>query len=858
MPQAAPYIAWAVFALMSAAASYGIARTRQRKIEAGSVSNGHLIMRRDHQARVPRVYGRCRVGVNNVYAHTTGSGNSYLHMICTISEGPIHGIVRKDGTTYTTTASAMPTSNPPLVYLDGELWTKFPAGNIRIEFFDGSDTQTVCSTLQSAHSKHTDTYRNTAYIYIRLGYDRDRFMSDPGSVTVVVDGIECYDPTTASTAWTDNPAVVAYNYMTTSSFRGGMGIPTGSIDITSLLDFKLYCSAKDWTANVPIMEEKPDADNLQRILDGGRGRIINPGGEFKFRFFDLNYESTVMNLVDADIGIDNDGGETIEFAQPDIMDRPNTVRAKYLNGADNKYIIDDYVLADEDAISDDGGDRREITVDVHGLSDINLVQQMANYHLERARYNRTLQGTFGRRCIGLEPMDLVTLTFAPFGFEQKYFRVMSVSPNPDYTVNMSLIEEATALYDDVYDPAQIDWFDTTLPAPGDAVWSVINATISEETYTTRNLTRSRIVVDFDPPAVTDYPFWSYAEIWVRRGESGTWEFRTKAGSNDSNSNFTLDDAQQDELYFVKMVSVSIHGNKEDFDTALTLQQYVSGYGGTPANISALTAIATGSTVTLSATWSGDSDVQAFEIRQGTSWNDGIVVMTAPAHNNDLRCSIHGVRPGTLTFWAAALDTAGNYSSTPVSASVVVFIPAGYTELATYGSWTYQNTNGTFANMDQATHTFGGTSYDALKVDQHYWHPFELDFRLYGTWQSRTHDLGAVEKVRIWGDFVTDLDDGGNDWEDHFLANTDWEGLGLSGTWEQNFSRGQGGKLQAKLLVKDTDSDWDNPDAEYDFFEFQAVEVECRYVRVEVIITDPDLESFLYMKELDMYAYEGPA
>ena len=850
MPQATPFlVALAVSAVLTGAGVL-IQKTRQRGGDSGDVSSGHLVTRRNHQDRIPRVYGRCRVGVNNVYAHTAGSTNKYLYMVCAICEGPIKGIVRQDGTTYETTGSQLPESNPPLIYLDNVLWIYNPA-DVYIEFFDGSDSQAVSSTMSAAHGSWADAMRNTAYFIIRLKYDRKRHMSQPNQITVVIDGMECYDPITTTTGWTDNPAICAYNYMTASGFRGGMGIPAAKIDTTSLSDFKDYCDDLSWTANLPLHEAKPDADHLQAILDGGRGRIIESGGVIKFRFFDLNYEAVSMNLTAEDIVVDRDGAELIEFSQPDIADRPNTIRVKFLNGKDYKYIVDDFVLADDDAIDDDGGDRREMEVGLHGLSEMDTAQKMANYHLERARYNRTLTGQFGRRCIALEPMDLVTLTFDPFGWDEKYFRVLQHSIKPDLTVDMSLQEEADALYNDDYDPSNIEYYDTTLPGPGDTVPSVLNVSYSEETYPERQRSRSRIVVDFDPPAETTNPFWSYAEVWVRRGLTGTWEYKTKAGENDGSSNYTLDPVEEGETYYIKFVSVTIHGQKEDFDTAYTLQHLVLGLDSNPASISALTAISNGGNVTLTATWSGDDDVANFEIRAGESFNDGVVVTVAPAHSNDLRATINGFRPGTHTFWAAALNNAGLYSSTPVSAQVTVYIPPGYTELATYGSWTWDFSTGTFSNSAQTTHTFGGTSYDALECS----HTGDV---LVGTWESPTHDLGAVEKVKIWGDFVVDLDSSDKQWSNNFPAATAWSSLGIDGkSWTQIFSLQESGKVQATLKAKDTDTAWTSA-TEYDFFEMQAVEIENRYVRVVLTINDPNIGSNLYVKELDLKAYEGPA
>ena len=78
-----PFIVSAVIGLVLSFVSGAIQRAMMRKPDSGPVSNGHLVTRRDHQAKRPRVYGRCRVGVNQEYIHTTGIINRDLHMICT-------------------------------------------------------------------------------------------------------------------------------------------------------------------------------------------------------------------------------------------------------------------------------------------------------------------------------------------------------------------------------------------------------------------------------------------------------------------------------------------------------------------------------------------------------------------------------------------------------------------------------------------------------------------------------------------------------------------------------------------------------------------------------------------------------
>ena len=131
------------------------------------------------------------------------SYNPYLYIICEIGEGLISGIVREDNTTYSTIATELPSDNPPLVYLDDILWTDYN-DLVYMEFFSGTSSQNACSTLVNATDglalEWDQTLRHTAYIMLRLEYDRDQFNGEP-EVTVKIRGLEIYDPISSVTAY---------------------------------------------------------------------------------------------------------------------------------------------------------------------------------------------------------------------------------------------------------------------------------------------------------------------------------------------------------------------------------------------------------------------------------------------------------------------------------------------------------------------------------------------------------------------------------------------------------------------------------------------------------------------------------
>ena len=126
-----------VYWLVTTFATYVIARVLAPDIDLdeGDERKGHLQNVRDTQATIILPYGRCRVGINQVYLGTTGEDNKYLHMIGVLGEGPVKGIVREDGTIYETTGSALPTDNPPRVYFGDELFTEYKSKLVHIEFF---------------------------------------------------------------------------------------------------------------------------------------------------------------------------------------------------------------------------------------------------------------------------------------------------------------------------------------------------------------------------------------------------------------------------------------------------------------------------------------------------------------------------------------------------------------------------------------------------------------------------------------------------------------------------------------------------------------------------------------------------
>lgn len=791
-------------------ASSSMATSAQATKETST--RGQLINTTDSQVALPLIYGRQRVGINRVYIGTSGTSNKYLHIVGTLCEGPIEGVASIDGVYQ--------------IYLNDKIYTEYGA-NFAWEIFNGTSTQTVCTTLQTAIPAWTDPLKYTAYIYCVFEFNPDVFSSVP-EITVVLDGLKVYNPATTVTAYSDKPALCARDFMIRRSCRGGMEIAAARIDDTLVNSCASYCTTKGWTCNICILENNAVVDNLSQILSCFRGDVIYSGTNFKMKYTDLNYESSVMDIDEDDI-IEVNGTSTFKIVQPDIFGTPNAIRMKFYN-SDKLWQIDDYVLSDSDAITADG-DYREKEIYVRGVNNLEDAQKMANYNLERLRYNKTISFVMGSRGIRLEPYDIFRVTYAAFGWSLKLFRVMLTTVSQTGEVAVTAVEELSTMYDDVYNPSVTQWDDTNLPSILDTIPSVGNVSLAEEVYYYRKRSYTRLVCTFTPPSAETYPQWSYADVYVKIG-SGDWKFYTKAVSS-----YILDPVEEGETYSICLVSCTTYGSKQAFTSGVTVSKTILGASATPpTSISGVSVAVTGNSVKIYAPTLEDPDIAFYEVRSGTTWAGGVLV----GRSVSSIIYLPGVRPGTYTFWMNTCDTSGMYGETPRSTTCTVYQPIAET---LENEWTWDFSTGTDSNTEQVTHDPAGDNFNALKCS----HTGDV---LTGFWTSVEYDLGSIKQARIEGDFLTHFHAGTATWA-NTLGSKTWAEWGAdTKTWRALFDMDGSDALSAVLYYGETSP----PASSQAISAVLSPTVSARYVKVIVTITDPVLDANLYLKDLNMKAY----
>ena len=166
------------------------------------------------------VYGTVKKSGTLLYASTTGSDNKFLHLVIGLASHELQSIDKVFNDVAITLSSDIDGS--------GNVNTGTFNGKARIKTKLGTADQTADSDLVSDDSNITSNhrFRGIAYLYIRLEFDEDIYPNGIPNISALVKGKKVLDYRTSSTAYSSNPALIVYDYLTSSD---GMNASTSEI-----------------------------------------------------------------------------------------------------------------------------------------------------------------------------------------------------------------------------------------------------------------------------------------------------------------------------------------------------------------------------------------------------------------------------------------------------------------------------------------------------------------------------------------------------------------------------------------------------------------------------------------------------
>jgi len=298
--------------------------------------------------------------------------------------------------------------------------------------------------------------RGFAYTVVRIDLNQQDFQNGIPQVNALIKGKKLYDLRTATTAWSDNPALCIYDYLTQDY---GRGQPASNLVAQSFVDAADACDesigvGNRYTCNGSFKTDQDPKSVLDSLSDSMCGFTTQSGG---WNIHAGVYREPVMALNEDDLV----GGISIATGAS-INELFNSVNGQFVN-PDKDYVVTDYTpYRNASFISADG---EELYTDftLHFTNDNQRCQNIARIVVERARQALVIEMPCNLKAWPLQCGDRVTVTNSTFGWNEKVFRIVDWSFNTTAPVVLTLQEDGPDVYDEADEVTPDAYPNTGLP-----------------------------------------------------------------------------------------------------------------------------------------------------------------------------------------------------------------------------------------------------------------------------------------------------------------------------------------------------------------------------------------------------------
>jgi hypothetical protein len=510
------------------------------------------------------VYGQVRKGGTITYMESTGVKNKYLHMVLVLAGHELSEI----GDIYI---------NDEVVTLDadgfatGDTWKS----KVRIKKHLGDQTTADADLL--AESEQIDSAfvgNGCAYLYIRLEYDSDVFANGIPLFTAIVKGAKVYDPRTATTAYSNNPALCLRHYLTASY---GLGDTSSEIDDVAFAAAANVCdedialaaggTQNQYEMNGVVSASMTFGDAISKMLSSCAGTLFWGGGKWQLK---PGYYSTPT----ASFTLDDLRGTISGSPRANMRDSFNSVRGKF-NDADQDWITVDYPeITSTVFVDEDNGFEQPLDLELPFTTSSPMAQRLAKITLYRARDAITFSADFGLSALSTQIGDTVALTIDRYGWSEKTFEVTgwkfyANQDAGDLRVNLVLREISASSFDWDADETEIVSNNTSLPT-FNTVPAVTSLALEDGSFFGSDGTHYN-GIRASWTASDDAFVERYQVQWKRSSQS---EYQTLYTSE---TDAIISPLREEQLYNVRVRAINILDVKSDWvsDSFTTLEDQVA-------------------------------------------------------------------------------------------------------------------------------------------------------------------------------------------------------------------------------------------------------------------------------------------
>jgi hypothetical protein len=420
------------------------ARDLQSRLGQGRVGSSQTISTSDPIGPRQIIYGAPRVGGTIIFRHVNGDRRQLYHEVTAIAGHEVTEFVEW----YV---------NDELVTIDGgnNVLGKY-AGHLSIYPFYGTANQTAQpQLLANCPDKWTSNHRlrRIAGWYAKYTYSTDIFPGGVPQISCVVKGKKIYDPRSGTTAWSDNSALIAADYLCDS--RLGMGFDMFSdIDLDELSASATVCdeavelvdetTEKRYTTNIVISTDQIHQQGRDDLAEAMAGKIADVGG--KWLVLAGYYRSPTITLDESHAR----GALRIQ-AGLTVSENCNRVKGVFISPQNSYQPTDFPVVTNSTYLTEDNNVAMWADLELQGTTSPATAQRIAKIYLEKTRQGISLTFPGMLSCYRLQVGDVVKITSTVLGWTEKHFEVMqgelADGGESGIGFDLQLRETASGVYD---------------------------------------------------------------------------------------------------------------------------------------------------------------------------------------------------------------------------------------------------------------------------------------------------------------------------------------------------------------------------------------------------------------------------
>ena len=536
---------------------------------------------------------------------------------------------------------------------------------VRIKQHLGTDTQLADADLVNEVSGWTNDHRlqGIAYLYIKLKYDRDAFPNGIPNVSAIIQGKKLLDYRDGSTAFSSNPALVIYDYL--SDPRFGLGVSTSSIDTTSFTTVANTCdetvslsaggTQKRYECHGVVFNDIAPMEILDDLLSSCVGVISYTNGKFNISGGKYVAPSITLSEDDFRAGIKL----TPKQSRKDTF---NTVKGIFTSD-EADFQPTDYPMVTSSTFVEEDGETIFADIDLPFTKSSIMAQRIAKIVLFKNRQQMIMKASLKLSAFKLQVGDTVTINNDKLGFVGKIFEVADwtfVADENDVGIDCVLKETSSNVYDWNAEESTFSQDNTTLPT-----FQTVEVPSLEVSDILRVYSQTPITVI---QATVKSNQGTTAEFEVQYRNTNT-EDTFKSLGRSTNNIFEIQNVEDGAVYEVRAKSINAFNVSSDF---VTITHEVIGKSAPPSDVSNFSVNIIDNQAVCSWTAVDDLDISHYVIRH-TPATTGQVYSGAEviADNISKATNVASLPAKTGTYMIKAVDVLGLASETSAKKVVIL-------------------------------------------------------------------------------------------------------------------------------------------------------------------------------------------